>query len=185
MNETDSNMQLQDNEEEKLPVVDMEGHVIGSASRGECHNGSMLLHPVVHLHVTDSAGRLCLQLRPSWKKVQPGKWDTAVGGHVDYGETIDAALLREAHEEIGINIDVFKPMAVSPYVFHSRIERELVYPFIVCLPEGIELYPSAEVEAIRFWTLTELAETMNTGKFTPNFENEYLNLIEPALRPLR
>lgn len=73
-------MQLQDNEEEKLPVVDMEGHVIGSASRGECHNGSMLLHPVVHLHVTDSAGRLCLQLRPSWKKVQPGKWDTAVGG---------------------------------------------------------------------------------------------------------
>ena len=43
-----------DNLEEKFPLVDEEGRVIGSATRGECHNGSRLLHPVVHLHVFNS-----------------------------------------------------------------------------------------------------------------------------------
>ncbi len=75
-----------DNSQELFPLVDTEGNVIGQATRGECHGGSMLLHPVVHLHLFDVAGRLYLQRRPEWKDIQPGKWDTAVGGHVDYGE---------------------------------------------------------------------------------------------------
>ena len=41
---------MQDNKEERFPIVDEEGRVVGSATRGECHNGSRLLHPVVHLH---------------------------------------------------------------------------------------------------------------------------------------
>ena len=43
-----------DNQEEIFPIVDEEGRVIGSATRGECHSGSHLLHPVVHLHVFNS-----------------------------------------------------------------------------------------------------------------------------------
>ena len=39
-----------DNSEEIFPVVDAAGNVVGKATRGECHGGSMLLHPVVHLH---------------------------------------------------------------------------------------------------------------------------------------
>ena len=83
-----------DNSEEIFPVVDAAGNVVGKATRGECHGGSMLLHPVVHLHVFNSRGELYLQKRPAWKDIQPGRWDTAVGGHVDYGETIAEALRR-------------------------------------------------------------------------------------------
>ena len=75
---------MKDNQQEKFPIVDEKGTVIGQATRGECHNGSRLLHPVVHLHVFRS-GDLYLQKRPEWKDIQPGKWDTAVGGHIDYG----------------------------------------------------------------------------------------------------
>ncbi len=39
-----------DNQQEIFPLVDEEGKVVGSATRGECHSGSKLLHPVVHLH---------------------------------------------------------------------------------------------------------------------------------------
>lgn len=68
---------------ELFPVVDETGRVVGRATRRECHGGSMLLHPVVHLHLFNSRGELYLQRRPVWKDIQPGRWDTAVGGHVD------------------------------------------------------------------------------------------------------
>ena len=48
---------------ELFPIVDEKGDVIGSASRKECHSGTKKLHPVVHLHVFDSEGRLFLQKR--------------------------------------------------------------------------------------------------------------------------
>ncbi len=88
--------------EERFPLVDEEGTVVGVATRGACHNGSRLLHPVVHLHVFNAEGELYLQKRPEWKDIQPGKWDTAVGGHMDYGETPEDALIREVREELGI-----------------------------------------------------------------------------------
>ena len=117
----------QDNNEELFPVVDEQGNILGSATRGECHNGSKLLHPVVHLHVFNSQGQLYLQKRPVWKDIQPGKWDTAVGGHVDLGESVEQALRREVREELGITD--FTPQAVTHYVFESTRERELVFVY--------------------------------------------------------
>ncbi len=40
-----------DNNQEMFPIVDEQGNITGAATRGECHNGSKILHPVVHLHV--------------------------------------------------------------------------------------------------------------------------------------
>lgn len=91
-----------DNASEIFPIVDSDGNTIGKATRGECHNGSMLLHPVVHLHLFNSSGDLYLQRRPDWKDIQPGKWDTAVGGHIDYGEDTADAIRREIREELGL-----------------------------------------------------------------------------------
>ena len=90
---------MKDNNEEMFPIVDEEGNITGAATRGECHGGTKLLHPVVHLHVFNSKGELYLQRRPMWKDIQPGKWDTAVGGHVDLGECVEDALRREVSEE--------------------------------------------------------------------------------------
>ena len=56
-----------DNLQERFPIVDEEGTVIGQATRGECHNGSRLLHAVVHLHVFNAQGDVYLQKRPEWK----------------------------------------------------------------------------------------------------------------------
>ena len=68
-----------DNNEEMFPIVDEEGNITGAATRKECHSGSKLLHPVVHLHVFNDKGELYLQKRPAWKDIQPNKWDTSVG----------------------------------------------------------------------------------------------------------
>lgn len=167
-------MAKSDNANELLPLVDEQGNVIGSASRGECHNGSMKLHPVVHLHVFNPAGELYLQLRPRWKSIQPGMWDTAVGGHIDYGETIDEALRREAKEELGLT--VFIPHKVLSYIFESSVEREYVNSYAVVTEQA--LAPSEETDGGRFWSVSEIKYSLNKGVFTPNFENEFRMLIE-------
>lgn len=92
-----------DNKNERFPLVDETGNVLGSITRGEAHDGSKKLHPVVHLHLFNSKGELYIQKRPDWKDIQPGKWDTACGGHVDFGEDIVTALHREVHEELGVD----------------------------------------------------------------------------------
>ncbi len=159
---------MKDNLEEMFPVVDEEGNIVGAASRGECHNGSRLLHPVVHLHLFNSKGELYLQRRPLWKDIQPGKWDTAVGGHVDLGESVEMALRREVREELGVTD--FTPETVTHYVFDSARERELVFVHRTVY-DGL-VTPSEELDGGRFWSLDEIRENLGKGLFTPNFEGE-------------
>ncbi|MDE6207066.1 MAG: NUDIX domain-containing protein [Muribaculaceae bacterium] len=162
-----------DNDKEIFPVVDEEGNVVGSASRGECHGGSKLLHPVVHLHLFDTDGRLYLQKRPEWKDIQPGKWDTAVGGHVDFGEEIRDALRREFKEELGLEVDEVE--LLRRYVFESARERELVHSF-KAVTDAIPR-PTDELDGGRFWTIAEIESKLGTDVFTPNFESEYTMLF--------
>ena len=157
-----------DNSEEMFPVVDEQGNILGAATRGECHGGSRLLHPVVHLHVFNSQGDLYLQRRPLWKDIQPGRWDTAVGGHVDLGESVDMALRREAREELGL--EDFVPEPLDTYVFESARERELVYTFRTTWDGPV--CPSDELDGGRFWTPDEIRQQLGKGVFTPNFESE-------------
>lgn len=165
---------MKDNSQELLPVVDANGCVIGQTTRGIAHNGiDKPLHPVVHLHLFNSRGELYLQHRPAWKDIQPDRWDTAVGGHVDWGESITDALLREVREELGM--EILEAEHIVDYMFESPRERELVHAFR--LTSDVQPQPSAELDGGRFFPLEEIERRIGTGFFTPNFEKEYLRLF--------
>jgi isopentenyl-diphosphate delta-isomerase type 1 len=154
-------------------LVDESGWVVGKATRSECHNGSKRLHPVVHLHVFNRRGDWLLQRRSATKDVQPGRWDTSVGGHVAFGETIEQALRREVREELGI--ETFDPLFLRCYVFESEIERELVYSYrTVC--EGPFAPNLSEIDEIRFWTAKAIRQQLGYATFTPHFEDEFRNM---------
>lgn len=158
-----------DDDTEMLPLVDENGLLIGAATRKECHDGSKPLHPVVHLHVFNEAGELYLQKRPEWKTIQPGKWDTAVGGHVDLGENAEMALKREAAEELGLK--EFEPELLETYVYESDVEKELVFTYR-CTCTG-PIAPSGETDGGAFWKPEDITAQLEQGVFTPNFETEY------------
>ena len=159
---------------EYFPIVTEEGKIIGKATRQECHSGTFLLHPVIHLHVFNSQGELYLQKRAMDKDIQPGKWDTSVGGHVDYGEETEEALRREVREEL--EITDFKPVFLKCYKFVSSREAELIHSYYTIYNGPIVPDP-VEISEGRFWNLIEIEDQLGKGIFTPNFENEFNKIV--------
>ncbi|MBW6534248.1 MAG: NUDIX domain-containing protein [Mariniphaga sp.] len=164
--------------EEWVPLVDESGKVTGQALRSQVHNGSKLLHPVVHMHVLNRNKAILLQKRPETKLIQPGKWDTAVGGHISAGESLEQALHKEAWEEIGLK-DFFAKL-LQVYKWESDVEAELVYLFVTHDFKNFNVHSNEVVEA-RFQTKNQIENQLGLGVFTPNFEHEFLLLKEKGL----
>jgi isopentenyldiphosphate isomerase len=156
--------------EEWLPLVNETGEIIGKELRSVCHSGSKLLHPVVHLHVLKSNGEIFLQKRPLNKKIQPGKWDTAVGGHIAFGESVELSLQREAAEEIGL--ENFEPIPAAEYIWETDIEREYIYSFLAKFDGELQINPE-ELAGGKFWSIDEIKNNLGAEVFTPNFEFEF------------
>ena len=163
---------------EWFPVVESSGLVIGRSTRDYCHGGAKPLHPVVHVHIIDRMSRIYLQKRSMQKEIQPGKWDTTVGGHVSYGEVILEAVYRESSEELGL-VD-FHPIHILTYEFESSVEKEMVNVFAAV--GSYELTPDLdEVDEGRWWDIADIDATLGKGVFTPNFESEYQMIRQQLL----
>lgn len=155
---------------EFFPVVEPNGLVIGRSTRSYCHGGTKPLHPVIHVHIIDRYSRIYLQKRSMTKDIQPGKWDTAVGGHVSYGESIVEAVYREAFEEL--RFVEFNPIHIETYEFESPVEKEMVSVFAAV--GSYELTPDPdEVDEGRWWPVEEIDANIGKNVFTPNFESEF------------
>ncbi len=154
--------------DEVFDVVDEQGRPVGRALRRECHSDPSLIHPVVHVFVFNRAGALFLQQRSLSKDVQPGRWDTSVGGHLHSGENPPDGARREMREELGIDA----PLVFShEYVWRCPRESEYVRAYVASFEGPFRLDPD-EVSAGRFWTFDEIAASVGRGVFTPNFEFE-------------
>lgn len=162
-------------DEEWFDIVDEEGRVKGKAPRSVCHSGPGMLHPVVHVHIIDPKDRIFLQKRSQKKQVQPGKWDTSIGGHISSGEKLEEALKREAAEELGITD--FNVQFVSRYTWKSDIESELVFMFVSRYNRAITINKE-EIDEGKFWRIKKIKESLGKGIFTSNFEYEFDILLK-------
>lgn len=155
---------------EILDIVDQQGRICGAAPRDRAHGDNSLLHRVVHVLVIDYNGRILLQKRCRGKKVAPGKWDTSVGGHVDFAESVEDAMYREMAEELGIR-PVFPEFAYS-YIHANNFESELVFTYISGY-KGVLRPNPCEIDDVRFWSRSEILAALGSGELSENFGDEF------------
>ena len=161
--------------DEWFEVVDEQDRVCGRALRSECHGRPELVHRTAHVVVVSPDGQVLLQKRSLRKDIQPGRWDTAVGGHLAVGESYLEAARREMAEEVGLPLS--QPLE---HLFDSRIrnavesENVRVFRTVSTGPFGVE---PGDIDEIRFWSESELRAGMGTGVFTPNLEAELQRLF--------
>ncbi|MBN2643876.1 MAG: NUDIX domain-containing protein [Desulfuromonadaceae bacterium] len=151
-------------------IVDEQDRVIGLRRRSECHGNPSLVHRVAHVLIFDPAGRLLLQKRARTKDIQPGRWDTSVGGHLDPGEDYLTAAYREMKEELGIEQGALQPL--YPSQMRNDVESENVMTYFLCYDGKIH-FAEDEIEAVRYWSAQEIDAALGSGTLTPNFEQEW------------
>jgi isopentenyldiphosphate isomerase len=167
---------------EYLDIFDYRGNCIGQALRSECHGNPELLHHVAHVVVLHpETGAMLLQKRSKDKFIQPGKWDTAVGGHLDCGESFEDGALRELREELGVTGEV-----TLKYLFDSQIRNEIESEDVKVF--GTELagpfaFQQTEIDEVRFWNRDELEDPENLQTFTPDLVNKLIKLKETGFYP--
>ncbi|MBB5353544.1 8-oxo-dGTP diphosphatase [Haloferula luteola] len=109
----------------------------------------MLLHVVAGL-IQDDTGRLLACQRPAGKHLA-GKWEFP-GGKVEEGESIDAALVRELDEELGIQV---APGASLTPVDHDYGRGPIrLIPMLCQVISGTPV--AREHEALRWCSVAEL-----------------------------
>lgn len=165
--------------DEIFEIVDDDNSVVGTARRSECHGNPALIHRTSHVVVFHPDGRVLLQRRSARKDVQPGKWDTAVGGHLDPGEDFETAARREMREELGID-----PALPLRELFDSRIrnriESENTRVFAAVFAGPFD-FCREEIDEVRFFSAAELSDPVLQADFTPNLILEIAELRQRGL----
>lgn len=160
--------------EEIFELVDEEGRVVGSAPRSECHRRPDLIHRAVHVVVMNPSGDIYLQKRSRSKDIQPGRWDTSVGGHLAPGEGFEEAAAREMAEELGLAGEV---RFLYRYLWRTERETELVETYLH-VTEEIPRPDPVEVEEGSFFSPAGLKNLLEGDAVTPNLREEIGRLQE-------
>ncbi len=154
----ENNNTEKDSKEEMLDIVDREGHIIGQASRYECHRNPEYLHPVVHFTLIDMFSRsLLFSKRASTKIHDPGK-NMFFGEHVRSGETLNMALIGAIWQELGFRTGAFRDLGSKLFEYDNQ--RELATFYLVDY-RGEELnIDNREIEEV-FWIPLDKVKDFN------------------------
>ncbi|HUC90130.1 MAG TPA: NUDIX domain-containing protein [Patescibacteria group bacterium] len=162
----------------KIAIVNEHDEVIGASEMAEARQLGQI-HRITRILIFDAQGRLLLQKRSAKMKDSPNKWDFSVAGHVDEGEDYQQAALREAREEIGLELAGLKPLAkfyTDKVKDGDRVRR---FNTVFIATTNQELHPdSNEVAEVRWFSRSELDGMVERSPqdFTTTFVAKYSEL---------
>ncbi|MGV8162191.1 MAG: NUDIX hydrolase [Candidatus Nanoarchaeia archaeon] len=89
---------------EMIPIVDEEDIVLYYKDRKEVVKEE--IYRVSGLTIENSKGQVLLAKRSMSKSHDPGTWGPAVAGTVERGETYESNIIKEAKEELSLDLNI-------------------------------------------------------------------------------
>ena len=176
---------------ECLILVDDADQEVGHASRIHCHEGHGLLHRAFSLFIFNEDGALLIQQRAAGKRLWPLYWSNSCCSHPRRAESMDLAIHRRLHEELGLKCPLhflfkFKYQAQFD---GAGAEHELCSVFIGRSSAPAVRADRSELAAWRWIAPEALDAEMRAGAvpFTPWFTQEWERIrrdYQPAVRAL-
>lgn len=127
----------------------------------------------MHLWIMNDKGEFLIQKRSDNKKTNPGLW-SITGGGVEAGEHSYETVIREAKEELGVNIN---PDEVN---FMLSIKRKHAFADVYLVMQNINIddvvMQEEEVSDVKWATVDEIKKMINEGQFTSSI-NIYLDML--------
>ena len=138
---------------ELLDVVDENNDILGIVEERKIVHEKALWHRLVSCWIMNEKGEILLQKRSSIKKRNPNKW-SRTGGHVNAGESVENAIIREVKEEIGIELSKQKLKLLDTYKKGSIQDKYFGYDFFASVTSKIGecVLQEEEVSAVKYMT---------------------------------
>ncbi|GGG50445.1 NUDIX hydrolase [Bizionia arctica] len=178
--------------DELIDIVTKDGRPTDkTVLKSEIHSQGFY-HNTAHIWFYTKDGQILLAQRAATKTICPLLWDVSVAGHVDAGETIEEAAIRETQEEIGLTISKsdLQKIGVFP-CFQSYengiVDNEFHHTFIVELKVPlVQLKPQLEeVEALKLVSFSEfknLLEFNQKNHFVASNKSYYKIVLNHILQ---
>jgi isopentenyl-diphosphate Delta-isomerase len=173
--------------DEQCQLYSNQGTVLtgqGAPKRDLFQNGQ--LHGASHVWIWRKSNgniEVLVQKRAAHKSTWPNRYDISAAGHIDLGEKPVAAALREAQEEIGLQInadDLVFFCAHRAYLVaeNGYLENEIQHLYLLELPnDGDFTLQEQEVSSLEWKHLDELKSEYMTEKYTPHGDVYYRTVI--------
>lgn len=168
--------------EELIDIITKEGKPSGNTALKSIIHTKGYYHNTAHVWFYTYNGKILLAQRAASKTICPLLWDVSVAGHVDSGESIEVAAIRETKEELGFDIskkDLHKIGIFECFQSYKNgiIDNEFHNTYIAKLPVTLNsiCFDKEEVEAIKLVSIPEFKEllknsTSNNHFIASNFE---------------
>lgn len=177
---------------EYLDIVDEENKITGKQAEREAIHTLGLWHREVGIWIYNEDGEVLLEKRSLSKKIDPGKWDLCAG-HVPSGEEPEQAIIREANEEIGLQIDkeqlefigIEKVESNHP---NGQIDRCFCYYYLLKTKKKEQDYEiqKEELSCVQYVPITVFKEDieenpMNYGISNNEFLKKVLRILQEKM----
>jgi isopentenyl-diphosphate delta-isomerase len=164
---------------DSLILVDEADQGVGHLSKVLCHQGRGILHRAFSLLVFNAGGELLIQQRSASKRLWPLYWSNSCCSHPRSAETMESAIHRRLHEELGLRCPLhflFKFQYQAQFDA-TGAENELCSVFIGRSTDSVKI-DTQEINAWRWISPDALQAEMARlpGNFTPWFELEWARI---------
>lgn len=108
----------------------------------------------------------------------PGKW-VVMGGHIELGETIADAAVRETKEEVGLDIQFVRVIEVAEFVFDPNFHDKKHFIGLQCecklVGDQNPKLDDNEIQEARWFSLSEATKLENILSVTRNTISKILS----------